>query len=269
MTKKGEIMAVISAKALLEAGAHFGHRTGKWNPKMKPYVLGKRNKIHIINLRETVRGVAAAYFYVRRVSAQGKQVLFVGTKRQARDLVLQSAQDCNMPYVIERWLGGSLTNLQTIRLRVQRLIELEKIFDDGTINSYSKKMISALSREKRKITRNLQGIRTMNSLPGAVIVVDPTIEGNAIHEASRLGIPIIAILDTDADPDAIDIPIPANDDSVRAIELILGRIAAGVKEGRIEAGHRVEFDQKTNEREPAQGASEANARRGKVAAAEK
>jgi small subunit ribosomal protein S2 len=224
-------MPIVSAKELLAAGAHFGHRTSRWNPKMAPYILDKRNKIHIINLRETVRGIVAAFYFARKVVSEGRQVLFVGTKRQAREVIAMHAARCGMPYVAERWLGGSLTNLATIRLRVQRLIELEGMDADGSINTFSKKMQSSLNREKRKIKRNLDGIRTMESLPGALVIIDPTLEKNAVAEAKRLSIPVMAMLDTDSDPTEIDLPIPANDDAIRSIELVVSRIADGCAEG--------------------------------------
>jgi small subunit ribosomal protein S2 len=224
-------MAIVNAKDLLATGAHFGHRTSRWNPKMEPYILGKRNKIHIINLRETVRGVVAAYFLCRKTVAEGKQVLFVGTKRQAREIIAMQAQRAGMPYCAERWLGGSLTNLATIRLRVQRLLELEQMDATGDITKYSKKMQSALNREKRKIKRNLDGIRNMEDLPGVMFVVDPSVEKNAVAEAKRLSIPVIAVLDTDADPTEIDLPIPANDDAIRAIDLVVSKMADGCLEG--------------------------------------
>ncbi|MCY3023052.1 MAG: 30S ribosomal protein S2 [Planctomycetota bacterium] len=224
-------MAIVNAKDLLATGAHFGHRTSRWNPKMEPYILGKRNKIHIINLRETVRGIVAAYFFCRKVAAEGKQVLFVGTKRQAREVITMHALRCEMPYCAERWLGGSLTNLATIRLRVKRLLELEQMDATGEINTYNKKMQSALNREKRKIKRNLDGIRNMHELPGTVFVIDPTMERNAVLEARRLSIPVIGMLDTDADPTDIDLPIPANDDAIRAIDLVVAKLADGCLEG--------------------------------------
>lgn len=224
-------MPIVNAKELLAAGAHFGHRTSRWNPKMESYILGKRNKIHIINLRETVRGIVAGYFYCRKVVAEGQQVLFVGTKRQAREVIAKYALEAGMPFCAERWLGGSLTNLATIRLRVKRLLELEAMDATGEIAKYNKKMQSALNREKRKIKRNLDGIRNMEDLPGALFVVDPSVESNAVAEAVRLGIPVIAMLDTDADPTEIDIPIPANDDAIRSIDLVVSRLAAGCHEG--------------------------------------
>ena len=224
-------MPIVNAKDLLATGAHFGHRTSRWNPKMEPYILGKRNKIHIINLRETVRGMVAAYHYCKKTVAEGKQVLFVGTKRQAREIIAEHAIRCGMPFVCERWLGGTMTNLDTIRRRVQRLIELEAMDADGSINTYSKKMQSSLNREKRKIKRNLDGIRTMHGLPGALFIVDPNIEHNAVLEARRLSIPVIAMLDTDADPTQIDLPIPANDDAIRSIFAVVKTVADGCLEG--------------------------------------
>lgn len=224
-------MPVILAKDLLQAGAQFGHSTSHWNPKMAPYILGKKNKIHIINLRETVKGVVAAFHYVKKLVAQGRQVLFVGTKRQAQELVEMHGRRAGMPYVKERWLGGTLTNLETIHLRVQRLLELEKMIETGEINQHSKKMQSSIKRELRKIKRNLDGIRTMHKLPAALFVIDPKHDHTAVREAQRLGVPIIAVLDTDADPDEIDLPIPANDDAIRSIDLIVGRIADACLEG--------------------------------------
>ncbi|HYF48003.1 MAG TPA: 30S ribosomal protein S2 [Planctomycetota bacterium] len=224
-------MPIVSAKDLLATGAHFGHRTSRWNPRMEPYILGKRNKIHIINLKETVKGIVAAYYFCRKTVAEGKQVLFIGTKRQAREIITTHALRCGMPYVAERWLGGTMTNLATIRLRVQRLLELENLEATGEINTYSKKMQSSINREKRKIKRNLDGIRNMNGLPGALFIIDPNVEHNAVLEARRLSIPVIAMLDTDSDPTEIDLPIPANDDAIRSIDLVVAKVADGCLEG--------------------------------------
>ena len=224
-------MPIISAKDLLATGAHFGHRTSRWNPKMEPYILGKRNKIHIINLKETVKGIVAAYYFARKVVAEGKQVLFVGTKRQAREIIVGHAIRAGMPFVTERWLGGTMTNLSTIRLRVQRLLELENLEATGELNTYSKKMQSSINREKRKIKRNLDGIRAMHGLPGALFIVDPNVEHNAVMEARRLSIPVIAMLDTDSDPSKIDLPIPANDDAIRSIDMVVAKVADGCLEG--------------------------------------
>ncbi len=225
-------VVLVSARELLEAGAHFGHRTSRQNPKMAPYIYGKRNKINIIDVRKTIKGIVTAYYFLRKVSREGKQVLFVGTKRQAKEAVRSSAEKCGSPFVVERWLGGTLTNLRTIRNRVNRLIELEKILDGPEKDKLSKKMLSSLNRERRKINRNLEGIRDMSELPGAVVLVDPNKEHNAVREARRLGVPIVAMLDTDCDPDPIDIPIPANDDALRSIEIVISTLARAVMEGR-------------------------------------
>ncbi len=225
-------MAVIKAKDLLEAGAQFGHSTSRWNPKMEPYILAKRHRIHIINLRETVRGVVASYFFVRKLVSEGRTILFVGTKRQAQDVIASQAKRCEMPYVAERWLGGSLTNHETINKRVARLEELERMNETGELNTFSKKMQSALNRERKKMFRNLDGIRKMHKLPAALFIVDPKHDHTAVREAIRLRLPIIAMLDTDADPDEIDLPIPANDDAMRSIELIAGKMAEACLEGK-------------------------------------
>ncbi|MCC5829305.1 MAG: 30S ribosomal protein S2 [Phycisphaeraceae bacterium] len=217
---------------LIEAGIHFGHRSTNWNPKMGPYIFGKRNRIHIINVQETIKGLLLARKFVAKVVAGGKDVLFVGTKRQARACIEQHVGATGMPYVTERWLGGTLTNFRTIRDRLKRLEELEKLEETGEINSYSKKMESQLQREKSKILRNLGGIRTMNTLPGAMVVVDVRREMNALREARKLGIPTVCLIDTDSDPDMADIPIPGNDDAMRAIEVVIQSLCAAVMEGK-------------------------------------
>jgi small subunit ribosomal protein S2 len=219
-------------KDLIEAGIHFGQRRSNWNPKMAPYIFGERNKIHIIDIRQTIKGLLLAKRFVQGVVADGLDVCFVGTKRQARASVEKYAQDVSMPYVIERWLGGTLTNFRTIRERLKRLEELERLVESGEIETYSKKMTSQLLREKRKITRNLQGIRSMNKLPGALIVVDVRREINALREARSLGIPTICLVDTDGDPDVVDIPIPGNDDSMRSIEVIIRELCDAVTRGK-------------------------------------
>ncbi len=225
-------MPLVDLDNLIEAGMHFGHRASRWNPKMKPFIFGKRNTIHIINLRETVRGLIRAYRFLLRV-ARREQVLFVGTKRQARRVVKEEATRCDMPYCNERWLGGTLTNYRTIYSRLERLQELEKLEESGEIDTYSKKMISTLMREKRKILRNLEGVRTMKDLPGAMVVVDPRREIIAVREARKLGIPVVALLDTDADPEVVDIAIPGNDDAIRSIHLVLRTLADAVIEARV------------------------------------
>ena len=218
-------------KDLVDAGIHFGHRANAWNPKMAPYIFAKRNKIHIIDVKQTIKGLLLARKYITSSVAQGKDVLFVGTKRQARSIIEQHASDCNMHWCSERWLGGTLTNFSTIRQRLKRLEELEKLDETGDINNYSKKMESTLRREKSKISRNLSGIRNMTSLPGVMVIIDVNHEGNAVREARKLGIPIVALLDTDSDPDDADIAIPGNDDAMRAIELIMDQLARAANEG--------------------------------------
>src|SRR4051794_16065836 len=222
-------------KDLIDAGVHFGHRASRWNPKMKPYIYGKRNLIHIIDLKETVRGLLRATKFFHRVAASNGLILFVGTKRQAAETLVEECKRCSMPYVTERWLGGTLTNFRTIRSRLERLEELESILDGEQALSYSKKMISTLTRERRKIERNLQGIRHMTRLPEALLVVDPHREHIAVAEARKLGIKVVALLDTDCDPDLVDLPIPGNDDSMRSIELLLKRLADAINEGKASA----------------------------------
>ncbi len=219
-------------KELVDAGVHFGHRVSRWNPKMEPYIHGKRNMIHIIDVRETLKGILRAKKMVQNIAAQGKDVLFVGTKRQARHAVESEAQRCGMHYVSERWLGGTLTNFRTIRARLNRLEELEKLWETGQIESYSKKMKSTLHRELTKIKTNLEGIRKMDKMPGVMVLVDTRREHIAVQEAKKLGVPTIAIIDTDSNPDLIDLPIPGNDDAMKAIELILGELADSIIEGK-------------------------------------
>lgn len=225
-------MADIVVKEILEAGVHFGHRTSKWNPKMRPYIYGRRNLIHVIDIKETVRGLLRAKRYLSRVAGQGSLVLFVGTKRQAAESIQATAEACGMPYVTERWLGGTLTNFRTIRSRLQRLEELEALQTSGEIGTYSKKMQSTLMREYRKIYRNLNGIRDLNRVPEAIVVVDPKKEKNCVHEARILGAKVVALIDTDSDPDEVDLPIPGNDDSIRSIRLILNHLGDAVLEGK-------------------------------------
>ena len=221
----------LSVKSLIDAGLHFGHRASHWNPKMRPYVYGRCKLIHIIDVRETVRGLLRAKKYLRQVAASGGLVLFVGTKRQASETVQQQAERCGMPYVSERWLGGTLTNFSTIRSRLSRLEELESIVNGDKLATYSKKMQSSLQREYKKMFRNLNGIRTMDSYPTAMIVIDPRKEKNAVREARKYNVTSIALIDTDSDPDEVDLPIPGNDDSIRSIELVLTHLADAVIEG--------------------------------------
>ena len=219
-------------KQLIEAGVHVGHRASRWNPKMRPYIYGRRNLIHIVDVRETVRGLIRARKYLSQVAAGGSLILFVGTKRQAAETVDREATRCGMPFVTERWLGGTLTNFRTIRSRLARLEELEMLRNTNEIATYSKKMQSALSREYRKMYRNLNGIRTLNRVPECLVVVDPKKEKNAINEARKLGVTTVALIDTDSDPDMVDLPIPGNDDSIRSIEIIMQQLATAVLEGK-------------------------------------
>ena len=221
-------MTEVNVKEILDAGVHYGHRTSRWNPKMRPYIYGRRNQIHIIDLKETIRGLLRAKRYLGRVAEHGSLVLFVGTKRQAAEPVFEVAQSCGMPYVTERWLGGTLTNFRTIRQRLKRLEELEALEESGELATYSKKMQATLMREKRKVYRNLNGIRDMNRLPEAIVVIDPSKEKNAVHEAQILGIKVVGLIDTDSDPDDIDLPIPGNDDSIRSIRLILSHLGDSI-----------------------------------------
>ncbi|MFT7465565.1 MAG: small subunit ribosomal protein S2 [Pseudohongiellaceae bacterium] len=217
---------------LLEAGAHFGSWTHTWNPAMKPFIHGKRNKIHIINLVHTVRGLTKAAHFLREVAATGRQIVYVGTKRQMRGILLQEVKRVEMPWVTERWLGGTLTNFKTVRSRLSRLDELEGMEENGEMAALKKKAQSRLTRELRRIKKNLDGLRTLNRIPGAMVVVDPKREHIAVAEARRVKVPVIAILDTDCDPTPIDIPIPANDDSMRSVGLILGRLSDAIAEGQ-------------------------------------
>jgi small subunit ribosomal protein S2 len=219
-------------KDLIEAGIHFGQRRTNWNPKMLPYIYGLRSKIHIVDIRQTVRGLLVAKRFIRNLVAEGKDVCFVGTKRQARAAIEKYTRDVGMPYVSERWLGGTLTNFRTIRERLKRLETLEKLVETGEISNYSKKMAAQLQRERVKIARNLEGIRNMDKFPGCLVVIDVNREINALREARGLGIPTIALIDTDGDPDLVDIPIPGNDDSMRSIDVVVRELCEAVNEGK-------------------------------------
>ena len=225
----------VDVKAILEAGVHFGHRTSRWNPKMRPYIYGRRNQIHIIDLKETVRGLLRAEKYLSQVASGGSLILFVGTKRQAQGIVAEAAANCGMPHCTERWLGGTLTNFRTVRSRLKRLEELENLIESGEIHSYSKKQQSRLTREYRKIERNLGGIKDMNRLPEVLLICDPKKEKNAVHEAKLLGLKVVALIDTDSDPDTVDLPIPGNDDSIRSIKLIFDRLSQTIASARGQA----------------------------------
>jgi small subunit ribosomal protein S2 len=248
-------LAPATVRDLLDAGMHYGHHASRWNPKMKPYIFGRRNQIHIINLRESMRGLLTAAKFVAFIVASGKSVVFVGTKRQARRVVQEQAMRCGMPFVIERWLGGTLTNFRKIRLRLDRLLELEAIFQSGTMDQYSKKEGSRMKRELEKLQRNLDGIRTMNNLPGAVIIIDPHREKNAVAEAQRLNIPTICLADTDCDPDDSDILVPANDDAMRSIEVFMRTMADSVMAGKEARTQRTEQEVKPMAPAPAAAAA--------------
>lgn len=234
-------MAVISMKQLLEAGVHFGHQTRRWNPKMAPYIFTERNGIYIIDLQKTVKKVDEAYDFLRSVAEEGKSILFVGTKKQAQEAVKEEALKSGMFYVNERWLGGMMTNFATIRKSINRLKELEAMEEDGTFEVLSKKEVLALKREQEKLEKSLGGIKDMEELPGTLFIVDPRKERIAVAEAKKLNIPIVAIVDTNCDPDEIDYVIPGNDDAIRAVKLLTSRMADAVIEGRQgEAGEVVE-----------------------------
>lgn len=225
-------MSVISMKQLLEAGVHFGHQTRRWNPKMATYIFTERNGIYIIDLQKTVKKVEDAYNFVREVAAQGQTILFVGTKKQAQEAVKEEAIRSDMYFVNERWLGGMLTNFQTIQKRINRLRELEKMEETGVFDVLPKKEVLALRHEMDRLQKFLGGIKNMNKLPGALFIIDPRKERIAVAEARKLGIPIVAIVDTNCDPDEIDYVIPGNDDAIRAVKLLTAKMADAVMEGR-------------------------------------
>ncbi len=228
----GKNMSVISMKQLLEAGVHFGHQTRRWNPKMAEYIFAERNGIYIIDLQKTVKKVDDAYTAVSDIIKDGGDILFVGTKKQAQDSIKEEAERCGMYYVNQRWLGGMLTNFSTIKTRIARLKELEQMQEDGTFDVLTKKEVAALLHEKEKLENNLGGIKEMKKIPDVMFVVDPRKERIAIQEAHTLGIPIVAIVDTNCDPEEIDFVIPGNDDAIRAVKLIASKIADAVIESR-------------------------------------
>ncbi|MGV3488269.1 MAG: 30S ribosomal protein S2 [Tuberibacillus sp.] len=238
-------MAVISMKQLLESGVHFGHQTRRWNPKMKPYIFTERNGIYIIDLQKTVKKVEEAYYFVRDLVADGGTVLFVGTKKQAQDSVKSEAERSGMYYVNQRWLGGTLTNFQTIRQRINRLKEIEKMREDGTFDVLPKKEVIGLNKELERLEKFLGGIKDMERLPSALFVVDPRKERIAIAEAHKLNIPVIAIVDTNCDPDEVDVVIPGNDDAIRAVKLLTAKIADAIIEAN--QGETVSEDVATTE----------------------
>jgi small subunit ribosomal protein S2 len=225
----------ITVQQLIDAGVHFGCHSSRWNPKMAPYIQSRRNLIHIIDLRETVRGLLRARNFLYHLAADGAQIMWVGTKRQVKGVIREAGDRTGMPVVTERWIGGTLTNFSVIRSRLRRLEELERMEEDGGIRQHSKKFISALRREQRKINRNLGGIREMASIPGAMVVVDPSREYNAVREARKMGMAVIGILDTDCDPEGIDIVIPGNDDALKSVRLMVETLVASVEEGAANA----------------------------------
>ena len=225
-------MSHVTMKELLEAGCHFGHQTKRWNPKMKPYIFGARNGIYIINLQKSVGMFKTAYDFIQDVAESGKSVLFVGTKKQARETIYEEANRAEMYYVQNRWLGGMLTNLQTVKTSIERLAHLNEIQNDGTIESYTKKERLKLGKDRDKLEAVIGGISQMKGLPGAIFIVDPKKESIAVKEAKRLNIPIVGLVDTNCDPDDIDYVIPGNDDAIRSIRLISSRIADACIEGR-------------------------------------
>lgn len=243
-------MAVISMKQLLEAGVHFGHQTRRWNPKMSRFIFTERNGIYIIDLQKTVRKIDEAYNFVRNLSAEGGTILFVGTKKQAQEAMKEEAERCGMFFVNERWLGGMLTNFQTIQKRVDRLHKLEKMEEDGTFELLPKKEVIQLRHEKDRLQKYLGGIKNMKRVPDAIYVVDPRKEHIAIAEAHKLGIPVVGTVDTNCDPDEIDYPIPANDDAIRAVKLLAARMADAMIEGR----QGEQFDAETEASAPQEAA---------------
>ena len=234
-------MAIVSMKQLLEAGVHFGHQTRRWNPKMAPYIFTERNGIYIIDLQKTVKKLEEAYYFVRDLAAEGESILFVGTKKQAQEAIREEASRVGMYYVNARWLGGMLTNFKTMRQRIARLNQLKKMQEDGTFDMLPKKEVAGLQLEIEKLERYLGGVKDMSKLPGALFIVDPRKERNAIAEAKKLGIPVVAIVDTNCDPDEIDYVIPGNDDAIRAIKLISQTMANAAQEGR--QGEEVTLDE--------------------------
>ena len=243
-------MAVISMKQLLEAGVHFGHQTRRWNPKMAEYIYTERNGIYIIDLQKTVRKAEEAYNFMREVAANGGKVLFVGTKKQAQDSIKEEAERCGMFYINNRWLGGTLTNYTTIRKRIGRLFELHKMEEDGTFDLLPKKEVAKLKLEMEKLDKNLGGIKEMNGIPDCLFVVDPKKEHIAVMEARRLGVPVVGIVDTNCDPEEVDYVIPGNDDAIRAVKLIAGKMADAVSEGKQGEDVVAETEQADSEQTP-------------------
>ena len=233
-------MPIVNVKELLESGIHFGTAASLWHPRMKPFIYGKRNAIHILDIKETVRGLIQAYYYAAKLGKANKTILFVGTKRQARDIIRDAARSAGMPFVAERWLGGTLTNFETVRASIRRLDEIEKNSTSPEYHRESKKVQARDGRERRRILRNLEGVRAMSKLPDAMFVVDPQKEMSAVREAHRLNIPIIGLVDTDTDPDLVNLPIPGNDDGIRAIQAVVKVLLDGLAKGRNDQVTRAE-----------------------------
>lgn len=249
-------MSFLAMKQLLEAGVHFGHETKRWNPKMKRYIFAERNGIFIIDLQKTLVESEKAFSFLQNVAARGGTILFVGTKKQAQEILAAEAKRCGMPYLNERWLGGMLTNFRTIRSRVQRLKELEKLFESGDALRFSKKEQINLGKELQRLTRYLGGIKEMNRLPDALFIVDPAKEAIAVREANKLGIPVVALADTDSDPDVLDYIVPGNDDAIRSIQLVTSRLSDVIVEIR---GGAVEQAEPAKPAEPASDDASADA----------
>ena len=241
-----EAQRIITVRQLLECGVHFGHRTERWNPKMKQYIFGARNGVHIIDLQQTAKLMRRVYGYVRSVAADGQPIMFVGTKRQAQDVLTSEAKRCAQYYVVTRWLGGTLTNWKTIRQSVDKLRHIEKMSEDGTYEKLTKKEVLQLERQRAKLERNLGGIKDMPKLPGCIFVIDPAKEHIAVAEANRLQIPVVALADTNADPSKIQYIIPGNDDAIRSIKLITSKIADAAAEGAKLGKQRAVSDAETD-----------------------
>ena len=248
-------MSIVSIKQLLEAGVHFGHHTRRWNPKMAEYIFTERNGIYIIDLQKTIKKFEEAYMFARDIASDGGTILFVGTKKQAADAIREEAERCGMYYVNVRWLGGMLTNYKTIRMSINRLASLEKMQEDGTFDMLPKKEVASLQKEMANLERNLGGIKNMDRLPSAIFIVDPRKEHNAVLEAKKLGIPVIAIVDTNCDPDDADYVIPGNDDAIRAVRLISSVIANAVIEGH--QGEQMNEAEAVEEKAEAEAAEDA------------
>ncbi|MDR2350734.1 MAG: 30S ribosomal protein S2 [Deltaproteobacteria bacterium] len=250
-------MSIVSMKQLLEAGVHFGHQTRRWNPKMKPYIFGDRNGIYIIDLQKTVQLFKVAYNFVVNTVSQGRSILFVGTKKQAADAIQDEAKRAGMFFINSRWLGGTLTNFVTIKKSIDRLKKLEQMKTDGSINMYYKKEIVRFENQMAKLNKNLGGIKLMDRLPGAIFVIDPKRENIATAEARRLGIPVVAVVDTNCDPDEVDYIIPGNDDAIRAIKLMTSKMADACLEGRQRWEEQAKLGKDEKEEEPGRGAPDA------------